>query len=70
MEREVARITQHESYQYESDTHDVAIMEMKKEVDFGADINAICLPAENEVLNEGSKCFMSGKSQKYQNNIL
>lgn len=59
-ERQVTSITQHESYQYESDTHDVAIMEMNKEVVFGADINAICLPNENEVLREGSKCFMSG----------
>jgi len=59
-ERAVSRITQHRDYQYESDTHDVAIMKMDKEVVFGADINAICLAENNENLPIGRKCFMSG----------
>ena len=63
--RQVVRITQHKDYKHESDTHDVALLVMDKQVVFGADINAICLPADNEVLPVGSKCFMSGKSTTY-----
>ena len=55
------RITQHPDYKHESDTHDVAVVEMDKAVVFGADINAIYLPSDNEVLPVGTKCFMSGK---------
>lgn len=60
VERGVKKIEQHESYQYEADTHDLAIMELDSTVVFGDDINAICLPKQDEILPTGSKCFMSG----------
>ena len=57
----IKRITQHSSYKYESDTNDVAIMEMSSKTKFGKDINRICLPTQNEVLPIGSKCYITGK---------
>lgn len=59
-ERGVKKIVQHELYETNADTHDIAIMKLDRSVVFGTDINAICLPKENEVLQAGTKCFLSG----------
>jgi len=61
----VKKVVQHESYKYQTDTHDVAIMELDAEVLFGDYINNICLPEEDEELAVGSKCFMSGACDSY-----
>jgi len=56
----VKQIKQHPEYKYESDTNDVAIMELSSKAHFSSDINEICLPQQNEALPVGTTCYMSG----------
>jgi len=56
----VKDISQHEEYKFESDTHDIAIIELQSMVIYSDDITPICLPPAEAVLPKGSKCYLTG----------
>eukprot|EP00111_Clytia_hemisphaerica_P003085 TCONS_00008761-protein len=61
----IRRITQHPQYNYKSDNNDIAIMELATPASYGAYVNRICLPQQNEVLPVGTVCYISGWGKLY-----
>lgn len=40
--------------------HDIALLKLSKPALLGNTVNTVCLPAQNEVVQRGSKCYVTG----------
>eukprot|EP00795_Rhopilema_esculentum_P002364 gene2363-biopygen11395 len=56
----VERILTHPSYQSQSRSNDIALMKLKRDVQFGRYSGTVCLPELKRIIQTGTQCFLTG----------
>lgn len=57
----VQRVMIHEDYDPNTQRNDIAMLELDGLADFSDHIDMVCLPSENEELETGENCTVTGK---------
>ena len=57
-----SQITIHGDYLVDKDDHDIALMILSEKAKLSDYINPICLPSKDDMLNDQSECYVSGKA--------
>ncbi|KAK3727162.1 hypothetical protein QZH41_015177, partial [Actinostola sp. cb2023] len=45
--------------------HDIALLKLSKPAILGQKVNTVCLPTQNEVVQKGAKCYVTGWGKMY-----
>lgn len=66
---DVAAVCYHEDFGLHHLRHDVAVLTLEKPVTLSEKVSTVCLPRSGQQVATGTKCYITGKSVRSNNDI-
>ena len=66
---DVAAVCYHEDFALHHLRHDVAVLTLEKPVTLSEKVSTVCLPRSGQQVATGTKCYITGKSVRSNNDI-
>ena len=66
---DVAVVCYHEDFALHHLRHDVAVLTLEKSVTLNEKVSTVCLPRSGQQVATGTKCYITGKSVRSNNDI-